>query len=360
MKIKFFQAECGDSAIIQFIGSDNEPHNILMDTGYERTFAYILRQEILAIAQRKEAISLCVVSHIHDDHIGGSIKYIQAVRDGQLKDIVSEWYYNSPRKVNAEVNHPTHPISEIKSISQGDELQAYLESIGKMPGSDIENSSPPIDLFGMKITILTPDSNTLKKLRKEYADGKTLERHELDAVSYAVAAAKRDYDIPLDTFDLSRWKEDDSVENASSIGLLTELNGKRVLWLADALPSIIVAKLKLMGYTKTNKLPCDWVKVTHHGSKANNSNELYELIDCTNYLISANGVNNHCLPTKECIARILRASNRSKDSHYKLYFTYDNAVIREIFKIDGEDIFKKYNFSVYYPINGKKFININL
>lgn len=51
-----------------------------------------------------------------------------------------------------------------------------------------------------------------------------------------------------------------------------------------------------MGFNKENKIVCDWVKVTHHGSKGNNSDSLYDLIKSENYLFSVNGENKHNLP----------------------------------------------------------------
>jgi len=90
------------------------------------------------------------------------------------------------------------------------------------------------------------------------------------------------------------------------------------------------------------------VKVTHHGSKGNNSDTLYSLIKSENYLFSVNGENKHNLPSKECIARILRNKKRPINFKYKFQFTYDNETLRSIFNGENEDIFNKYNFEVLY------------
>jgi beta-lactamase superfamily II metal-dependent hydrolase len=160
------------------------------------------------------------------------------------------------------------------------------------------------------------------------------------------------------SFNLEKWIEDDSVENGSSISVLTEYQNTRILWLADAHPNTIVSALKNLGYSNNNPLVCDWVKVTHHGSSGNNSNELYEMIQCENYLISANGENIHCLPTKECIARILRNEKRLPNSQYKFHFTHDNQLLRSIFAVDGEDIYKELNFTICFPKGISKMIKV--
>lgn len=96
------------------------------------------------------------------------------------------------------------------------------------------------------------------------------------------------------------------------------------------------------------RLNCDWVKVTHHGSKGNNSDDLYDHIVCSNYLFSVDGENKHYLPNKEAIARILRNKNRNIIKQpYSFYFTYDNPTLRRIFAVDGDRVFKTLNRKTY-------------
>lgn len=361
MKIKFYQAECGDAACISYLGLDNNPHNVFIDAGYERTFRHVLSNEIDAIEQRGEVIDLWVLSHIHDDHIGGAIAYIKAIQDGEFKDIVKLWFYNPPRKSLSNLNKKlTISISDIKSIGQGDEMARYLYIYRNLPIIDITDQLPSTNIFGLQIIILSPDLCKLQNLRNKYPleSQKPLERNEFDSISEAKSPHQSDYHIAIKGFNLGMWQEDISVENGSSISLLTEYQDKRILWLADAHPSCIVNSLKNIGYSKYNPLICDLVKVTHHGSSGNNSSELYEMIRCENYLISSNGENRHSLPTKECIARILRNKQRINGSHYNFYFTYDNSVLRSIFKVDGEAIFEDLNFTIHFPYENLKMIEI--
>lgn len=53
MEIYFYQAECGDASRIRFIGDNGKPTNIIIDSGYERTFSHILQEEIENISQKK-------------------------------------------------------------------------------------------------------------------------------------------------------------------------------------------------------------------------------------------------------------------------------------------------------------------
>jgi beta-lactamase superfamily II metal-dependent hydrolase len=358
MTIKFFQAECGDASSVRFLGNDNKYHNILIDSGYERTFRHVLESEIQNIVGNNEIIDLWIISHIHDDHIGGVVKYINTINDGEYSDIVKQYFYNPPRIYS--VNKSAKSISEFKSIGQGDVFYEYLKTNNKLLDYDITNLIEPIELYGLKLTILSPTSNKLDRLRSKYPldSNKLLEIEEDEKISEAVAPKQNDYKTLINDFDLNKWKEDDSVENGSSISVLTEYNNKKILWLADSHPTDIVNSLEKLGINQDNKIACDWVKVTHHGSKGNNSDALYDLIECNNYLFSVNGENIHNLPSKECIARILRNKQRSKNSKYNFHFTYDNHILRSIFKTENESVFNEHNFKVHYT--DKKSFIVNL
>ncbi|WP_281979692.1 MBL fold metallo-hydrolase [Tenacibaculum mesophilum] len=358
MEVFFYQAECGDSARIRFYDKKGIPRNILIDSGYERTFNFVLKDEIKKIIESNERLDICVISHIHDDHIGGLVKYIKIISSEELIDVIDKWFYNLPRDYeNIKRNQIT--ISSPKSISQGDEIYKYINLNRKDHINDLTNHSPLIEFFDFKIDILSPSQDKLASLREKYKQTEVLlERIELDSISEAKSIRNHDYSIKIEDFDLDDWKEDESKENGSSISMITEYKKNKILWLADSHPSVVVESLKKRGYTKNNKLCCDWVKVSHHGSSGNNSNELYELIECDNYLISANGENRHKLPTKICITKILLNKNRNSKKKMKFYFTYDNDTLTSIFKVDGEDVFERYNFEVHY--NSNKFLKIGL
>lgn len=359
MEVTFYQSECGDAAKILFVGNDKEIHNVFIDSGYERTFRNIIKKDIEELIQKNEKIDYWIISHIHDDHIGGVKKYIDYIKDREMKDVVSKWIYNAPRHYTPN-QFDTLSVSCAESIGQGDILYNYLKGINKSPNYDYTTDSKPIDIAGMKITFLTPTIGKLKNLRNKYnADVlQSFEVIEDDSISEAVGIVKNDYSTKFFDFDLENWKEDDNIENGSSISFITEMEGANILWLADSHPSDVVNSLTNLGYSPQNKLRCKWVKVGHHGSKGNNSDKLYDLIECQNYLFSANGENKHKLPTKESIARILRNKNRNFKNKYNLYFTYDNDTLQNIFNIEDDEIYSILNFESIF--SKEPFIKSNL
>lgn len=354
-EIFFYQAECGDAARIRFTGSDDKIHNVMVDAGYNRTFNSVLYNEIDKMVKAGETIDLWIVSHIHDDHIAGVISYIDAVEQSAFPDIVKSWFYNSPRLGIGNYASVQDSTSATMSIGQGDQLASYLRKIEKMPNCDIIVEDGEIDIYGLKIRVLSPSKSKLDALRKKYHPDSLMpfERMEDDEVSTIAARPKYDYDTKIDDFDLEKWDEDNSIENGSSIAVLTSYADENILWMADAHPTVVAKALKDLGYSIQNRLKCRWVKVTHHGSRGNNNNGLYDLIDCQNYLMSADGTNKHCLPNKDCIARILRNRYRNLDKKYNFHFTYDNDILRGIFTSDGQDVFERWNFNAHFLSNGK-------
>ena len=349
MKLIIYQVECGDAARMEYEGNDGQIHHILIDSGFERTFRNVLATEIKGIENTHGQIDLWIISHIHDDHIGGALAYIKRIRKGLLPDIVRRWVYNPPRGAMSILSGERDEVSVAKSIVQGDQLASYILSRETKSDIDFTTSTESLDIHGLKITFLSPDNSTLAGLRKKYAIEKNIpfEREENFTISTAKAAATNDYATKLTDFDLDKSIEDNSIENSSSIAVLTSFLGKYMLWLADAHPSLVVRSLQSLGYTTSNPLICDWVKLSHHGSSGNNLSSLFEIVRCNNFIISANGNNKYRLPDKACLAKILLNKYRPAEKCH-LHFTYDNPTLRSIFSTDGPDVYEKLNFEAHF------------
>lgn len=131
---------------------------------------------------------------------------------------------------------------------------------------------------------------------------------------------EEDLGLPIEVLAQRDFQEDDSVANHSSIALLFEYAGRRLLLAGDAYPSVLVKGLKAMGYSPRCPLQVDAFKLAHHGSRANTSGELLDLVDCSRYLISTSGARfGH--PDKECLARVIWANRSDPDT--TLYFNYE-------------------------------------
>jgi beta-lactamase superfamily II metal-dependent hydrolase len=95
-----------------------------------------------------------------------------------------------------------------------------------------------------------------------------------------------------------------------------------ILLLADSRPEIIAESLRSNGFSEVSPLKVDYVKISHHGSMNNTSQDQLGLISSGNFIISTNGgTATHKHPSRETLARIIFSSQRS-DQSIKIYFNY--------------------------------------
>ncbi len=140
--------------------------------------------------------------------------------------------------------------------------------------------------------------------------------------------------------------EDDRAANGSSISFIIEYGDYKLLFLADAHPSIIVKNLEK--YYQEEELPIkfDLIKVSHHGSKNNTNDELLKYIDSENFIFSTNG-HGHNHPDKETIARIIC---RETEFIRNLYFNYPIDMLNG-FK--NADLMEKFKFKIIEELDNK-------
>lgn len=100
-------------------------------------------------------------------------------------------------------------------------------------------------------------------------------------------------------------RRDRSAQNRSSIAVLLQYDGTRILLAGDLPDDELVAAIReLLQQTGEQPLRLDAMLVPHHGSRTSMSRQLLELIDCRRFLVSTDGSKfEH--PDPESIARIV-------------------------------------------------------
>ncbi len=101
----------------------------------------------------------------------------------------------------------------------------------------------------------------------------------------------------------SEFKGDTSAPNGTSIAVVCEFDGKRVLFLGDAHMDVIERALNRFG--SGSPVRFDAIKISHHGSKGTVSKVMLDRVECGHYFISTNGTR-HGHPNAEAIASILK------------------------------------------------------
>jgi hypothetical protein len=183
----------------------------------------------------------------------------------------------------------------------------------------------PVRTFdgGMKLTVLSPYAEQLDALRPVWE--KAVKKAGLVPGQPLPDDTKEDESdilggIDVDALAQARFKPDPAEANGSSIALIAEYEGRRVLCGADAHAPVLLRSLARL----RPDFKLDAFKIAHHGSTHNTSRELVQAVPCSNYLISSNGVRfKH--PNAEAIARIVRFADGKPTLHFN-YRTEFNEV----------------------------------
>ncbi len=331
LKIKVLPAGCGDCLLVSF-GYKNDMKNILIDGGIGRTYKE-LKKEIEHIISQDQYIDLLIVTHSHNDHINGIIKFIE---DEKNNNCIKKIWFNSGVHFDRE---KVEMLTQSNGVDISSRKIKYLEDVlmsmecmeQKIWNNELIMQGHITNIGDAKMTVLSPDEAGLEKLRRF-----TKEQRDLD-----IAGKDYDFSTKLMDFNLDIFEEDNSVENATSISFMFEYSNRRILFLADSLPKMVLDGLLKTKLLKDNK-QIDYVKLSHHASKGNLNDELLKSIECKNYIVSTHGNCSNRLPNKETFARIVK--------HFKsinLYFNYRNDVIENIF-FNGETSGKDYEIDIIY------------
>ena len=145
-----------------------------------------------------------------------------------------------------------------------------------------------------------------------------------------------------------------SKANNSSIAFFIEIKDKKMLFLGDANAEDISSSLEQYKIDKKLEvLKFDLIKVSHHGSRNNINNKLFDIFYSDRYLISTNG-NRHNHPDIECLSKII-----VKQKQYKsLIFNYDRKLI--VKKLNVEELKIKYNYDLDIPKKNGEVVNIDI
>lgn len=297
-------AEHGDCVVLSY-GDERHDYRVVVDAGVEGT-ADRLRK---VLNDSPDAVwELLVVSHIDADHIGGVLALLtdKAIA-GRFQDI---WFNGR--------QHLDPPGTESLGVVQGIELQRTLADDGiswnrafGQKAVCLDSGVPVKKVFpsGALVTVLSPSTQTLAGLRGLW------ERYLRAAEATREAKPQNNKRAPPglesmggDVMDIrglaaTSTTLDGSVTNASSIALLFEFGGKRILLGADAHPNVLVASSAHLDVAA--RIGIDVFKLPHHGSSKNVTESLVKAYPASRYVVSTNGAyHNH--PDDVAIARVLQ------------------------------------------------------
>jgi hypothetical protein len=346
--LEALQAAHGDSLILHY-GPPTKPRFIVVDGGPKGIFKASLAPRLKEIHTNRGGgvleIRLMMVSHIDDDHITGILDFTRMLRDLTDRklplpfDVLTLWHNSFDdivAKVNASVGaeltaaqllasakpKTADGAALIASVAQGRQLRLDADALGLNMNSgfdDMLQFSTPTKRLNMgaelTFTVLGPRQAELDALKGKW-----------DREVKALLAKKRKKTgggAQLSAADLRALAAefvDDSIHNLSSVVVLAEFDGKRILLTGDARGDFILQSLREAKLLKNGKIAIDIFKMPHHGSVRNAAAELFEAIVADHYVFSANGRDGN--PDPPTFDLIFSARPKGK---YHLWLTNDVA-----------------------------------
>ena len=302
-EITMLPARQGDALWIRW-GEEDHPHQMLIDMGTEE-IGNRVRNNIENLPASQRTIDLLVVTHVDRDHIGGVLTCLAEADPIPGLEIKDVWFNGFQHLSGGTVAQPEHGGSSLESMgpAQGERLSSWLRKqvwnkafkgrpVQRVPGEAPETVVLHDDLM---LTILCPTPTRLEEFIDTWVEEVklALEKGTLTEVSPGLESmGAKTPPVLEEEGDLEFLAEtdnapDDSKANGSSIALLLEYKGKKVLLTGDAFSGDLVEGLKAVSGDERIKL--DAVKLPHHCSKNNVLRSLVEAVDCDRWLVSTDG-----------------------------------------------------------------------
>lgn len=347
-ELYFLPAQYGDAFFLH-CQKEEEEGWIVVDGG---PIKLKKRSVFLQEVEKLPYIDLMVLTHHDNDHIVGILSYVNEHKDDKPFPVKKLWV-NCARHIGIEQGGDLSAPQASSLADTLNEIQKESEIEWKIIITDGLDTS---DIKFADIDVLSPNADLLGKYIKEYEKKAEAPGPE-DGLPLTAQDERNDLKTSLPDLAMRpkakpNEKDYSILVNMASIVFVLRCDGLSVLMLGDSFSRQIVDALAARGITKENKLKVDFVKVAHHGSKYNISNELLELIDCHNFIISTDGgLGDSFHPNREALANIICHPARNYDETIHLHFNYTLESIKgkngfPLFN-EGED--KEYNFMIHEP-----------
>ena len=302
----------GDAIWVRW-GKEHTPYQMLVDTGTEEV-GKALSQKINALPESQRNFEAIVVTHIDADHIGGLLScFVDCDKPSGV--IVKDFWFNGYMHLDGRRSSST--LEKLGAV-QAERLTKWLST---QPwntlfdgGSICRREGEPLKVIelagGMKVTVLGPTVQRLMELKPKWDEEIKIALQKKQQVSSVSSLESMGASLSLDLPDTQSLKSlaknkplrDTKAANGSSIVLLLEYDGKKILLAGDAFAEDLVEAVASL--SREGPVQLEAFKIPHHCSRGNISRQLIATINCKNWLISTDG-SRHKHPDDEGVASIL-------------------------------------------------------
>jgi hypothetical protein len=387
--LEALEARQGDALLLHW-GDPADPRLIVIDGGPRGVYRRSVKPRLEELRAAREEpdeplpVEILMVSHVDDDHIAGVLDLAAELidLDEQKKplpwDVLTLWHNsfddilgNQGEELLAALSAALGPVVTsgvvpaglpihreaalvLANVRQGRVLRQNAEKLGLLindpfvhpadlerPGLVRATAGEPTKVEldgGLTLTVVGPTQDRLTALQEEWdAELPAILAKERAAQEEAAAAA----------FD------DESVPNLSSIVVLAEADGRKMLLTGDARGDFVLDSLEATGLLEPGgTLELDLLKMPHHGSHRNVEEVFLERLPAAHYVISANGQHgNPDLPTLETL------SAARGDAEFTLWLTNREPRLEEFFAAERE---RGKRYQVIFRDDDERSVNVEL
>jgi hypothetical protein len=360
MKLELVKAEEGDCLLLHY-GKAGAPSLSLVDGGPRGVYAKNLEPRLaelrseLASDGKPLPLELVMVSHIDSDHIAGVLNLLRAVEiasdDGaDVPYEIGRLWHNSFKQLTdasdgsvkaaqgQSMEEMPKAAAVVASFGQGEDTSAVATKLGiprnEEDGLVLDGASRTLP-GGLKLTVIGPTAKEVDDLREQWAN-----------------------ELGVDAAELVPAAVQETVYNLSSLIVVAEFDGKRMLLTGDAVAEDILAGLERHGFLDDGPAHFDVFKLPHHGDDGNVSPELFKRVIADNYAASGNGKNGN--PELETL-RMLAAARG--DDAYDIWLTFregKEGLTENLKTFEEEQKEAGRKSTIHYPEDGASSMTIDL
>lgn len=337
IKLYSYPAGAGDCFWLRF--GKHKVHNFIIDGG-DSQCKINFKNMLSEIKRCGEQVDALLLTHFDNDHIMGMLKGLQIAYDENVLPAIARIYMNTGRGIIAHENSgkvdavyiPENDITvdehtTLCSVTEQINLLDLFEKMGIKQAlcNYISTDTNEIEFCGCICKIISPGHDNLLNVVKT---NWMKEKEYVTSVECAQKVIKQ-----RNLSDLINCKlpaEDNSLSNNASIAFIFEYDNVKIAFLGDAAPSVCLRGLNHIGASPTKPYEVDLVKISHHGSGRNYSNDLYLTLPTSNYLLSTDGRRGK-LPDKIVLAKLLQVTGSKIISLYCNYNLWEKAEYNQYF-----------------------------
>ena len=342
--IRTFQSGCGDCIfLILEDGMSGESFHIMIDCG-----VFTAEIKTFVVQKLELRLDLLIVTHYDDDHIAGIIKMLSELEKLEIgkilfncfqdydenatvkipsvdKDLLDKYVTNihlSPNPNNTKISAPQAALLSLLLKSNDKWFKAWNRKI-LIEGDSINVGN---DTKWGQFFVLSPSSEAWDNLKdyfvREYVkcvhsrppQGAFENQDAYWEMLLRIAASKPQIKkmIPISSSMITKsFLQKKAAANPNEVGitspnkaslaLVWEFNGKRILLGGDAIASQLYEAIKK--HYDGNHILFEAIKIPHHGSKNNMSNEFSLLVDSEHYFLTGGKKDEG--PNYETLAKII-------------------------------------------------------